>query len=208
MTPDSRDLQQKIKHLARENARLRDQLTVTQHGNPPLELEEALQSVIGWQCLTVSLPQDSPALILVAGTVPGAEPQDLEAAGQIWRYLLTAAPASGRIGPYSRAPMPHRLLGYLSEQDGYLITVLNEELPRGRLAQAARTLRSHAKIRCCGPHLLDGRHPAATGMETPTRQHQPAGRRQPSTNVDGVRVADPRPRPYQDRSRSPHTQKD
>lgn len=49
--------------------------------------------------------------------------------------------------------MPVHLLGYLREQGGRTVIVLNTDLPRGQLAYAARMLRTHAKRRWPGRHL-------------------------------------------------------
>lgn len=154
MDPVTRRLRTEIERLTKENARLRSELIVTRLWNPPAELERACEHAYGWKCLPLPEAEGGPAptLILIAGTA-GAAPPDPEVAGRIWRYLLTAAPAHGRIGPFTRAEMPVHLLGYLREQGGRTVIVLNTDLPRGQLAYAARMLRTHAKRRWRGRHL-------------------------------------------------------
>ncbi|WP_433230247.1 hypothetical protein [Actinomadura formosensis] len=151
--PDVQRLKETIDRLTRENAKLRTQLAVTQQWNPPLDLERAFRSVRGWQCLTVSLIPENPTLILISGTECGKESEDADAAddeedagaGEVWRHLQTAAAPRGRIGPFARARMPGRLLGYLREQSGRTIIVLNRDLRRGQVSRAARMLRENAK---------------------------------------------------------------
>jgi hypothetical protein len=155
--PHTEDLHRQIERLTRENAQLRSELAVRRLWNPPPELEHAFQDAHGWECLPVP-PSDcgqASTLILIAGTEAGAEAADTEAAGQVWRYLLTAAPVRGGIGPFARASMPARLLGYVGEQDGRAVIVLNKDLPRGQVACAARILRSEAKTRRPRPRLLE-----------------------------------------------------
>lgn len=155
MNPDDQDLRGVITRLTQENARLRSQLAVAQQWHPPAEMECAFRTATGWRCLPVPLPEGRPTLILIAGTVPGAPAPDPDAAGQVWRHLLTAAPARGRIGPFARATMPAPLLGYLGEQDGRAIIVLSKDLVRGQLARAARLLRSNANACHPRPRLLE-----------------------------------------------------
>ena len=148
-------LKETIERLTRENAKLRSQLAVAQQWNPPLELELAFQSARGWQCLRVPLIPEKPTLILISGINPGKygaedeedeeDEEDGEAAGEVWRHLQTAAAPGGRIGPFARARMPRRLLGYLREQSGRTIIVLNRDLRRGQVSRAARMLRETAK---------------------------------------------------------------
>lgn len=158
--PDVQRLKETIDRLTRENAKLRTQLAVTQQWNPPLDLEQAFQSVRGWQCLTVPLIPENPTLILISGTACGKENENVDAgddeedagageedagAGEVWRHLQTAAAPRGRIGPFARARMPSRLLGYLREQGGRTVIVLNRDLRRGQVSRAARMLRENAK---------------------------------------------------------------
>lgn len=144
--PDEQRLKETIERLTRENAKLRTQLAVAQQWNPPLDLEQAFRSARGWQCLTVPLIPEQPTLILISGTKPGKDgDEDEEAAGEVWRHLQTAAAPGGRIGPFARARMPQRLLGYLREQSGRTIIVLNRDLRRGQVSRAARMLRESAK---------------------------------------------------------------
>ncbi|WP_131732825.1 hypothetical protein [Actinomadura formosensis] len=155
MNPDDQDLRSMITRLTQENARLRSQLAVAQQWNPPAEMEYAFRTATGWKCLSVPLPEGRPTLILIAGTAPGAPAAHPDAAGQVWRHLLTAAPTRGRIGPFARATMPAPLLGYLGEQDGRAIIVLSKDLVRGQLARAARLLRSNANACHPRPRLLE-----------------------------------------------------
>ncbi|MFA1544975.1 hypothetical protein [Actinomadura chokoriensis] len=144
--PDEQRLKETIERLTRENAKLRTQLAVAQQWNPPLDLEQAFRSVRGWQCLTVPLMPDQSTLILISGIRPGNDQEeDGQAAGEVWRHLQTAAAPGGRIGPFARARMPQRLLGYLREQSGRSIIVLNRDLRRGQVSRAARMLRESAK---------------------------------------------------------------
>jgi len=145
--PDEQRLKETIERLTRENAKLRTQLAVAQQWNPPLDLEQAFRSARGWQCLTVPLIPEQPTLILISGAKPEkeGETEDEAAAGEVWRHLQTAAAPGGRIGPFARARMPRRLLGYLREQSGRTIIVLNRDLRRGQVSQAARMLRESAK---------------------------------------------------------------
>ncbi|MFB4310587.1 hypothetical protein [Actinomadura sp. GTD37] len=144
--PDEQRLKETIERLTRENAKLRTQLAVAQQWNPPLDLEQAFRSARGWQCLTVPLLPEQSTLILISGRKPGKdEEEDDEAAGEVWRHLQTAAAPGGRIGPFARARMPRRLLGYLREQSGRTIIVLNRDLRRGQVSQAARMLRESSK---------------------------------------------------------------
>lgn len=156
MEPYTNGLLKQIERLTRENAKLRSELVVTRLWNPPAELERAFQNACGWTCLSVPATEDGPAptLILVAGPAPGADPLDAEAAGRVWRYLLTAAPVRGRIGPFARASMPACLLGYLGKQGGREAIVLNTDLAHRQLARAARLLWSEARVRRPGPYLL------------------------------------------------------
>jgi hypothetical protein len=149
-------LLKQIERLTRENAKLRTELTVTRLWNPPAELERAFQDARGWTCLSVPSTKGGPGptMILVAGSAPGTEPLDAEAAGRVWRYLLTVAPIRGRIGPFARASMPAHLLGYLGEQDGREIIVLSTDLGHGELARAARMLWSEVKGRRPSPGRL------------------------------------------------------
>lgn len=156
MESHTNGLLKQIERLTRENTKLRTELTVTRLWNPPAELERAFQDACGWTCLSVPSTKGGPVptLILVAGAAPGTEPLDAEAAGRVWRYLLTAAPIRGRIGPFARASMPAHLLGYLGEQDGREIIVLNTDLAQGQLARAARMLWSEVKGRRPSPGVL------------------------------------------------------
>ncbi|TDC16994.1 hypothetical protein, partial [Actinomadura bangladeshensis] len=157
MDPHTEDLHKQIERLTRENAQLRSELAVRRLWNPPPELEHAFQDAHGWKCLPVPPTGSGQAstLILIAGTEAGAEAEDTDAAGQVWRYLLTAAPVRGGIGPFARASMPARLLGYVGEQDGRAVIVLNKDLRRGQVACAARILRSEAKTQRPRPRLLE-----------------------------------------------------
>lgn len=156
MDRDAEGLRKKIEQLIQENAKLRSELIVTRLWNPPAELERAFREAYGWTCLSVPSAEGGPAstLILVAGAAPGAEPVDAGAAGRVWRYLLTAAPIRGRIGPFARASMPAHLLGYLGEQGGREVIVLNTDLTHSQLTRAARLLWSAAKSRWPSPRLL------------------------------------------------------
>ncbi|XRQ14000.1 hypothetical protein ACN3XK_24880 [Actinomadura welshii] len=148
-SPDEQLLKQTIERLTQENAKLRSQLAVTEQWHPPLDLEHAFRTAKGWECVMVPLIPERPTLILISGT----EKPDAAAAGEVWRHLQTAAPPRGRIGPFARARMPGRLLGYLHEHDDRVIIVLNRELRRGQVSRAARMLRSHARTR--HPRLLE-----------------------------------------------------
>lgn len=171
------DLHQQIARLTAENARLRSELAVVRLWDPPPALEHAFQDARGWECLSVPMTADSLTLILIAGPSRG-DPQDAhaaeeaaeEAAGLVWRYLLTAAPVCGRIGPFARASMPARLLGYVADLDGRALIVLNKNLPRGQLACAARMLRAHAGNRRPPPRPLQmSQGPAAGPVRTAAR---------------------------------------
>ncbi|GGU07419.1 hypothetical protein [Actinomadura livida] len=151
-SPDEQLLKQTIERLTQENAKLRSQLAVTEQWNPPLELEHAFRTAMGWECVTVPLIPEEPTLILISGTEPGTG-GDGAAAGEVWRHLQTAAPPRGRIGPYARAQMPGRLLGYLRVHGDRTVIVLNRDLRRGQVSRAARILRSNAKMR--HPRLLE-----------------------------------------------------
>lgn len=152
-SPDEQHLKQTIERLTQENAKLRSQLAVAERWNPPPQLEHAFRTARGWRCLTVPLVPEHPTLVLISGAEPGKEADDAAAAGEVWRYLQTAAPPRGRIGPFTRARMPGRLLGYLRDQGGRTVIVLNKDLRRGQVSRAARMLRSNAKMR--GPRLLE-----------------------------------------------------
>ncbi|MER7542380.1 hypothetical protein ABTW95_05160 [Spirillospora sp. NPDC127506] len=145
--PDEQRLKETIERLTRENAKLRTQLAVARQWNPPLDLEQAFRSARGWQCLTVPLMPEKPTLILISGThdEKDDEEEDDDEAGEVWRHLQTAAAPRGRIGPFARARMPSRLLGYLREHSGRTIIVLNRDLRRGQVSRAARMLRESAK---------------------------------------------------------------
>ncbi|WP_396454931.1 hypothetical protein [Actinomadura sp.] len=145
--PDEQRLKETIERLTRENAKLRTQLAVARQWNPPLDLEQAFRSAQGWQCLTVPLMPEKPTLILISGThdEKDDEEEDDDEAGEVWRHLQTAAAPRGRIGPFARARMPSRLLGYLREHSGRTIIVLNRDLRRGQVSRAARMLRESAK---------------------------------------------------------------
>jgi hypothetical protein len=146
--PDEQRLKETIDRLTRENAKLRTQLAVAQQWNPPLDLERAFRSARGWQCLTVPLMPEEPTLILIRGTQDEKDDEEKDEddeAGEVWRHLQTASPPRGRIGPFARARMPSRLLGYLREQSGRTIIVLNRDLRRGQVSRAARMLRESAK---------------------------------------------------------------
>lgn len=145
--PDEQRLKETIERLTRENAKLRTQLAVARQWNPPLDLEQAFRSAQGWQCLTVPLMPEKPTLILISGTHDEKDDEegDDDEAGEVWRHLQTAAAPRGRIGPFARARMPSRLLGYLREHSGRTIIVLNRDLRRGQVSRAARMLRESAK---------------------------------------------------------------
>lgn len=145
--PDERLLKQTIERLTQENAKLRSQLAVTEQWNPPLELERAFQSAEGWECVMVPLIPERPTLILISGARYGNGREDAAAAGEVWRHLQTAAPPRGGIGPFARAQMPSRLLGYLRENGDRSVIVLNRDLRRGQVSRAARMLRANAKTR-------------------------------------------------------------
>lgn len=149
MTSVNDDLQRQLRLLTAENARLRGQWAVARHWDPPAALEDAFGTGYGWRCLTVSLPTGDLAprtVILIEGSGPGTGPGDPGAAGKVWRYLLTAAPVCGRIGPFARASMPAGLLGYLGEQDGRPVIVLNAGLARGQVKRAARMLAAAVSV--------------------------------------------------------------
>lgn len=146
-SPDEERLKKTIEQLTQENAKLRTQLAVAEQWNPPVDLEHAFRTARAWQCLTVPLSPERRILILISDTKPGRERQDEAAAGEVWRYLQTATSPGGRIGPFARAWMPSRLLGYLREQHGRTIIVLNRDLRHGHVSRAARMLRSNAKTR-------------------------------------------------------------
>ncbi len=116
---------------------------------PALDLEQAFRSARGWQCLTVPLIPEEPTLILISGTQDEKddekEDEDDDEVSEVWRHLQTASPPRGRIGPFARARMPSKLLGYLREQSGRTIIVLNRDLRRGQVSRAARMLRESAK---------------------------------------------------------------
>lgn len=148
--PDEQRLKETIDRLTRENAKLRTQLAVARQWNPPPDLERAFRAARGWQCLAVPLTPGKPTLILISGSKAGkdgAEQQeeDEDEAGEVWRHLQTAAAPRGRIGPFARARMPSRLLGYMREQSGRTIIVLNRDLRRGQVSRAARMLREGDK---------------------------------------------------------------
>lgn len=144
--PDEQRLKETIDRLTRENAKLRTQLAVAQQWNPPLDLERAFRAARGWQCLAVPLMPEKPTLILISGSKAGKDDiEEEDEAGEVWRHLQTAAAPRGRIGPFARASMPSRLLGYLREHSGRTIIVLNRDLRRGQVSRAARMLREGAK---------------------------------------------------------------
>lgn len=144
--PDEQRLKETIDRLTRENAKLRTQLAVAQQWNPPLDLERAFRTARGWQCLAVPLLPEKPTLILISGSKAGKDGiEEEDEAGEVWRHLQTAAAPRGRIGPFARARMPSRLLGYLREHSGRTIIVLNRDLRRGQVSRAARMLREGAK---------------------------------------------------------------
>ncbi|MFE9103815.1 hypothetical protein [Actinomadura geliboluensis] len=153
-SPDERRLKETIERLTRENEKLRTQLAVAQQWNPPLDLERAFRSARGWECLTVSLLPEKPTLILISGGKAGKD-EELDAAGEVWRHLQTAALPRGRIGPFARAWMPSRLLGYLREQSGRTVIVINRDLRRGQVSRAARMLREGAKRRRPATRLME-----------------------------------------------------
>ncbi len=153
-SPDEHRLKETIERLTRENEKLRTQLAVAQQWNPPLDLERAFRSARGWECLTVSLLPEKPTLILISGVKAGKD-EELDAAGEVWRHLQTAALPRGRIGPFARAWMPSRLLGYLREQSGRTIIVINRDLRRGQVSRAARMLREGAKRRRPATRLME-----------------------------------------------------
>jgi hypothetical protein len=152
--PDEHRLKETIERLTRENEKLRTQLAVAQQWYPPLDLERAFRSARGWQCLTVSLMPEKPTLILISGGKAGKE-EEPDAAGEVWRHLQTAVLPRGRIGPFARARMPSRLLGYLREQSGRTIIVINRDLRRGQVSRAARMLREGAKRRRPATRLME-----------------------------------------------------
>ncbi|CNF10888.1 Uncharacterised protein [Mycobacterium tuberculosis] len=146
--PDEQRLKETIDRLTRENAKLRTQLAVAQQWNPPLDLERAFRAARGWQCLAVPIMPEKPTLILISGSKTGKDDigqEEDDEAGEVWRHLQTAGAPRGRIGPFARARMPSRLLGYLREQSGRTIIVLNRDLRRGQVSRAARMLREGAK---------------------------------------------------------------
>lgn len=153
-SPDEHRLKETIERLTRENEKLRTQLAVAQQWNPPLDLERAFRSARGWECLTVSLLPEKPTLILISGGKAGKD-EELDAAGEVWRHLQTAALPRGRIGPFARAWMPSRLLGYLREQSGRTVIVINRDLRRGQVSRAARMLREGAKRRRPATRLME-----------------------------------------------------